>query len=889
MFVRHISKFLKIHKIPLFIFLFITIIYIVPIFIHVNTIGILDWDLWLFYNEAARESILEFYQAPLWNPYYCGGNILLAHPESQVFSPTFLFILIFGSVLGMKIAIFLHFFFGLFAMYLLARHLKCTHLASYAGAFVYMLSAIFFLRMGIGQFSYLAMSYYPLAFLFFLKGLKSWRYGVVSSFFLALAFFSGAVYELAFFMLFLLVYALGVAFVERKFSHIFLIFIIFSFAFFFASVKLIPLLDFLQENSRMARFSVDESTSYQDFYDNIFKSTFLSKYYHGQPATPDDPRWWEGVMGVGWIGVFLVVIGYLACFRREKVLFLTSIFFIVTSLGGNFPINFWKLLHFLPPFESFYVIGRMNILLLFSFAIFTSIGFTTLQLKFEKYFQKSFFALVLLIILFSSLFSMNSNILNDALAVEIPSLVKNEVFKQTINGSRYLGFSSSNHYLAIQENKGDLTCFEEIRPANSVSALPQESPQYKGEAYLEKPGFAKIISFSPNKIIVEVDTFMDNLLILNQNYEKGWKVVSGEVEFYNGLLATKISPENKIVIFYYFPLIYLLGVLLTLSGIVFSYFFWKRYSKRKIFMGMFLLIALVFFIFISSFPIPAPEIYYSIQADPNPYSIVELPLTSPLFHAFRYYQEIHGKNVIWHHPSQKISYPAYLVKKIFSSEDLIDEQSVADVIVQDPQEIAISVLKYLGVNRILLHKKWYGSEVDWAILSLPASPYNYSKYRDWYGNIYYNETKEFLDSRFSLVSEDENIIVYNIPSIQELSSFIIMDKGWSWIEYDNGKKFTWMGEKSTLKIIAFKPEDRRLQINIKDTFNGPKTIEVFHDNAIVFDNIVEKQHISIRLILHKGENIIELKSNDCEKPSSISDNSRDKRCLSIAIGDISLT
>src|SRR3989344_1624373 len=103
-----IKKFFKIHRIPLFIFSIISILYILPIFFQINSIGIQNWDLWTFYNEAARKSIIEFHQLPLWNPYYCGGNILLSHPESQVFSPTFLLILLLGTIPGIKVAILLH-------------------------------------------------------------------------------------------------------------------------------------------------------------------------------------------------------------------------------------------------------------------------------------------------------------------------------------------------------------------------------------------------------------------------------------------------------------------------------------------------------------------------------------------------------------------------------------------------------------------------------------------------------------------------------------------------------------------------------------------------------------------------------------------------------------
>ena len=144
-----VKKFFREHYEILLLFLFVSVLYTLPLFTHFSSLGILDWDIWLFYNEAARKSIMGFHQTPLWNPYYCGGNILLSHPESQIFSPTFLFVLLFGTLSGIKIAILVHFFIGLLGMYFLARYFKVSMIAAIAAALTYMLSAPFAMRIGV--------------------------------------------------------------------------------------------------------------------------------------------------------------------------------------------------------------------------------------------------------------------------------------------------------------------------------------------------------------------------------------------------------------------------------------------------------------------------------------------------------------------------------------------------------------------------------------------------------------------------------------------------------------------------------------------------------------------------------------------------------------------
>ena len=62
--------------------------------------GILDWNEHFLYHGVPYQSIIEHGQFPLWNPYSCGGNPMLANPQSRFLSPLFLIDLAFGVVVG---------------------------------------------------------------------------------------------------------------------------------------------------------------------------------------------------------------------------------------------------------------------------------------------------------------------------------------------------------------------------------------------------------------------------------------------------------------------------------------------------------------------------------------------------------------------------------------------------------------------------------------------------------------------------------------------------------------------------------------------------------------------------------------------------------------------
>ena len=174
---------------PLIFSTLIALVFTFSIFRNFSYWGIQDWDAHLFYHAVPRHTLIEYHQFPLWNPYNCGGTVMLANPESSFLSPWFLLILIFGTVKGIKLAIFLHLIIGLLGMYLLARHYKLDALTASLPACVYMLSSMYALNLTVGMTWFLSVVYLPWAFLCYLKGFKKWKFTLLSGLFLVLMYF----------------------------------------------------------------------------------------------------------------------------------------------------------------------------------------------------------------------------------------------------------------------------------------------------------------------------------------------------------------------------------------------------------------------------------------------------------------------------------------------------------------------------------------------------------------------------------------------------------------------------------------------------------------------------------------------------------------------------
>ena len=83
------------------------------------------------------------------------------------------------------------------------------------------------------------------------------------------------------------------------------------------------------------------------------------------------------------------------------------------------------------------------------------------------------------------------------------------------------------------------------------------------------------------KIITSVKTDYKNLLVLNQNYDTGWRVkgsMNNKVVNYQGLVATEVDKGTSKVEFYYSPISFKIGLFITFNtyGIFIFYFMLKK-------------------------------------------------------------------------------------------------------------------------------------------------------------------------------------------------------------------------------------------------------------------------------------------------------------------------
>lgn len=575
---------------PLCIFFVVTIVYAMPLLKDINNWGQMDWDQFTFWNAVPRQTILKYHQFPLWNPYGNGGNVLLAHPHSSFLSPFYILVLVFGPVIGLKLGIIAHLFIGMVGMFLLSRYFHLNKYSCYLPPLIYMLSSLFTLHLTEGHAEFLTMAFVPWLFLYYLKSTVNIRYvlgGIVA---LSLIIFGGSVDVLSIAVLLLFFYSVFHAIKKRRLSCLKAVATIFVGAFLLSSIKLIPMLEFLNDNPRNTKLSVGIDAT---LLKNALLSTDQADYYEATKRAYDSRAVGEIKLEYGWheygayVGYAALILAFLGAFfysKRYWDLVLTGIFSLWITLGSGVSWGLWVLLHRLPFYDSLRVPSRFILGFVFCISLLAGFGASKLEDVGRKKFHRFLIALIAFTIFFE-LFMVNYPLLKDCFTIKPPEIERHAEFKQRYQDFNILEGSVSSMYPALLSNSGIINSYEVVSVKKGKVAIKTDK-DYKGEAYLHSLGTEiKPLLFSPNIIKLKLYLKQNDILVINQNFYKGWKVqgIKSEVVPYNGLISIKLPAGKHDIVVYYLPKSFILGAVLSLIALTFILLLMSKYIlARKI-------------------------------------------------------------------------------------------------------------------------------------------------------------------------------------------------------------------------------------------------------------------------------------------------------------------
>lgn len=584
--------------IPFTIFILVSLVFSWPVFQNIKNWGKMDWDEVFFWSAVARDTILKYRQIPLWNPYAQpeGSLVFLAYPNSHFLSPFFLLIITFGVVYGLKLLIPIHLSIGLLGMYYLSRHFKLSGISSYLAAFVYMLNSIFSLHLAEGHFEWLTMAFVPWLILGLLKSVKKPIHTLSAALAFALIILAGSVDVLSIIVLFLIILSCFLALQKRSLLIFKRLIFIFGITFLLCSVKLLPMLEYLSTFSRKTYYSGKTQPSTLGTILLAHQQADLytkTKWYSPKMKTEYGKRlgishgWHEYGAYTGIAPILLSIVGLFASFKRYWPWAIAAAMFLLISLGDIlWGLGFWNILHSLSFYQWLQVPSRFILGLIISLSLFAGIGLD--KIKANKTGKTSILTVILLFVILIDFYIVNIPIWKQAFTVVPPkNIQRNSVFvqKAEFDSFTYKNEMRGGRYLAYLVNEGILkkVSFDIDSPQGTVKAV--SSPDYKGEAYFAGvKGQLKIEYFSPNKIILNLKTKVDDILVLNQAYYRGWQIKaakSARVSPYKGLISAKVSPGEYKIVFYFLPISFIIGSAVSLlTAAVCLYYLFAGYFKK---------------------------------------------------------------------------------------------------------------------------------------------------------------------------------------------------------------------------------------------------------------------------------------------------------------------
>ncbi len=557
-------------------------LFLQPIFTNISNWGLYDWDQHLFYHASARVSLLTFNEFPLWTPYYCGGNVLLANPQSPFLSPFFLLVLLFGAVAGLKLEALAYLAIGLLGTFLAARKLGCSNPASILAAVVFMFGSWFALRVVVGHTTFFPFALLPLVFLFYMNSVSSAasataaadlprriRWAVAAAITLSIMFLSGGIYPFYAAVLLLVSYSLLDSVGMRKIAPVAAVSAILLFAVLLSSVKLLPVVDFA---SGVTAEKDAQLTSAGIVYKSLLsrgQSIPEKDLETGRDLVPEGRQkdldtlagkipwsWHEYSAYVGIIPLLLAALSIVAL-RRNWKLIVSAVFFLVLAFGTHLPFGLWQLLRQLPFFGALHGPSRFIIVFVFLAALLAAKFLSGLKISSNNKIQAAVVAAIIVVVA-ADLFFVTRPLLSSAFP-----LAPVEIRSTNIGTGDFIQMGSSapelSQYPNLLQGIGTLNCYERLHLRNR--AVPQfiDGEPYQGfagNAYIAETNESlNFTRFSPQKVSLRLSgipkaeaglgsgSISELTLVINQNYYKGWKFdgSSKEAGSRRGLLAALIK------------------------------------------------------------------------------------------------------------------------------------------------------------------------------------------------------------------------------------------------------------------------------------------------------------------------------------------------------------
>ena len=587
------------------LFVALDLVYLYWLWAHFPRWGIWDWDLQESLLEAARVSIVEYGQLPLWNPFLGGGSTLVGHPLGRTFNPSFLPVLLLGTIPGIKVAILLYLGVAQWGMLRLCRAQGLGWSAAVLGAALFSFGGCFAQHLTHGHFEWLAYAWLPWIVCSLERvaaprprGADPSRASTAGAtavstlsggLFLALCFLDGGPYHYCFVPLFLVLYAVILSAQHRSPRPLFVCAAIGGVGAGLAAIQIVPVVETVLVYPR----PTPQVVNYARMPSEPSLGQMLVQGYLSRAQAHDPAKWMPFVLNVGsYVGplpLLLAVLALVGDRARAWPIAAVGLLSACIAFSAPLPVDVWSFLHRLPGFSSLKVPVRFNLFVLMALSVLAARGLDVfagaVHTKFvhgqraRRAIRLVFRVLVALVV--ADLFVVHVPVFKVAFSVDPIRIREPGVFSQYGESpyrSAYVGSAlydiwpnwPSATFPTILENRGVIDSYLDMSyPRQAIAA---DAIDYPGrEAWAADQGVeVASVKMTPNAIAVRCEG-SGGRVVVNQNHHWGWNVAGegvGPVENSDGRLSVRVPPGPSRFVLEFRPASFRVGVQLTLLSAV---------------------------------------------------------------------------------------------------------------------------------------------------------------------------------------------------------------------------------------------------------------------------------------------------------------------------------
>ncbi len=515
------------------------------------------------YEESARQTVLQFGQLPLWDPYYCGGMDGLGTPQSRFASPTFLLTLLFGTLRAEPLMVFLFLLLGLEGAYRYARSRGATHLGAALSAPVFGLSGFFAVSPALGWVHFMGFELVPWIAWGLRRAMRGSPLGLgVSAFGLATMVGFGGTYPAPMTALFC-AWEVGEAlWVRRKnpdrlklAASMAALVAILSVG--LAAVRLWPVIQTLTMAPRIIGGAP------------LLMPGKIAAGLLGR-IKPDEMGDFP-ISGNFLVGIF-AALAFTAGIMRRRTMAITTVGFLALWLSAGYAakVSLFSALKGLPVYSTLRYPERFLVLFALAASAICALGITRLQslarVRGDTKRRRAYRllgGLTLTAAVTLLLANLGPLVTNHHAAIKgrpmgpPPRKIAQE-FHQA-RGTRW----ALAYYGPMQ--RGVLSCYD----AYPVPQSPLLRGDLKNEEYLAEAdaGTVQRVFWSPNRIELDVDVTRDVRVLVNQNWHPGWRASVGTVVSSTGLLGIDVPAGKHRLVLRFAPRAALGGALVSIASL----------------------------------------------------------------------------------------------------------------------------------------------------------------------------------------------------------------------------------------------------------------------------------------------------------------------------------